>query len=237
MASAKQAHDVDVPAGAELVVVAGQPALDPDDAVDAERAGQFVLDLLGRPVGVAALSELHGPGDQDRPAPLTWMPPPSLTIDEAITADPGLAAHPLRDRGVVVPGGPVQRPHPLNTQSTPASEPAGRDEGGSDVAHPGVVQTAPRAIVDAVAEPAPRHVDVGRVDDHGDRLEPGDGVGHRRPAAAGLVGVRLGARRACSPTDGHAIQVRSCGSHSAGMRQPAGHGSVQRVAHSGQAPR
>ena len=73
--------DVDVSAGAELVVVAGQAARQPDHPRGADGAGQLGLDLFRRPIAVAALAALDRLGDQHRAA--------AVDVDAAALVDHG----------------------------------------------------------------------------------------------------------------------------------------------------
>ncbi len=183
--------DVDVAAGAEALVVAGEAARDPDRLGGAEVGVDLRLDLLLGPVGVAALAQLHGLGEQHGAL--------AVDVDAAALVDqaggealrPGEVDHLLGDVLVVLPAGPLL--------CAPAVEhPVGRrqfalavgEEGGADVAHPGVVQ---RALDDQYlgGEVALGVVLLAAVHHHGHRLEPDDGVGDGGPGLAGGVQLPL----------------------------------------------
>ena len=62
----ERGDDVHVPARAELVVVAREPALEPDHALGADRAGELGFHLGLVPIPIAIRVELDGAGDQHR---------------------------------------------------------------------------------------------------------------------------------------------------------------------------
>ena len=75
--------DVDVPAGAELLGVPRQSAGKPDDVLGADRAREFGLDVPPRPgPGLRTGSSCTVSVTSTVPRPSTWIPPPSLTIDD-----------------------------------------------------------------------------------------------------------------------------------------------------------
>ena len=61
----KAGDDVDVPASAKLVVIAGQTAADPNRLGCSEFGVQFCLDFFATPLGVATLASLDSLGQQD----------------------------------------------------------------------------------------------------------------------------------------------------------------------------
>ncbi len=185
----ERGDDVDVAAGAELVVVAGESARQPDRLGGAEVGVQLGLDLLAGPVGVAALAELDGVGDQD--GALAVDVDAAALVDQSggEAPDAGQFGDVLGDVLVVVPAGPGLRApaveHPVRGgQSAGAVD----QEGRADVTHPGVVQ---RALDDLHlgGDVAAGGLGLAGVDDQGDRLVADDRVGDLGPGAAG--GVQL----------------------------------------------
>ena len=126
------------------------------------------------------------------PRPSTWIPPPSLTIDDGTGSRTGPPGDGRADRPVAIPGGPllfapaVERPVD-GTEAVVLVE----DERGSDVAHPGVVEGS-LDHVDVRGQVLPGDVPIRRIDDHGDRFEFGDRVGDGRPRGPRLVRVVRG---------------------------------------------
>ncbi len=181
--------DVDVAAGAEALVVAGQAARHPDRLRGAEVGVDLGLDLLLGPVRVAALAELHGLGEQHRALAVDVDAAALVDQSGGEAADVGQGDDLLGDVLVVLPTGPLL--------GAPAVEdPVGGgeaalavgQEGRADVAHPGVVQR-PFDDLDLGGEVAAGVLGLAGVDDQGDRLVADDGVGHGRPGLAG--GVQL----------------------------------------------
>ena len=62
---AKSGDNVDVSAGAKLVIVASESALKPHHTASADRVKELALDIVFRPAGVSTRIELHGLCDEN----------------------------------------------------------------------------------------------------------------------------------------------------------------------------
>jgi len=228
----ERGDDVDVAARAELAVVAGQSAGQPDDLRDPQQAGELRLDVGLRGGGVALRVELDGFGGQGRAGPVDVEAP--ALVDERrgeqwCFGEPGDGA---ADVAVAPPAGPLLLA-PSVEDPVDGGHVAGvvMDEGGADVAHPGIVE-GEFDDVDGSAEMALGGLPGGRVDHHGDRGEAGHGAGDVGPAGAGGLGVGLGvAQRVAGGGEGHpdAVLCRRLGGHREGhLRTPARRGPAGR---------
>ena len=183
---------VDVAARAEVLVVAGEAARQPDHRRGPDGAGELGLDagLVG--VRVAARVELHGLGDEHGAL--------AVDVDRAALVHEHrrheLGARGSRDEAadlaVLVPGRPLRRA-PAVEDPVDAAEHARplvvEHEGRAHVAHPVVVERR-LELLDVGREHAPGAVALDRVDDHRHGLELGHGVRDRGPGGVGLLGRR-----------------------------------------------
>ncbi len=195
--------DVDVAAGAELVVVAGEPARQPDRLGGAEEGVQLGLDLLAGPVGVPALAELDGVGDEH--GALAVDVDAAALVDQpgGEAADAGQLRDVLRDVLVLVPAGPaLGAPAVEDPVGGGQAALAVDQEGRADVAHPGVVQ---RALddVDLLGDVLAGLLGLAGVDHQGDRLVPDDRVGDGGPGLAAGVQVLRGVEGRVGGGEGH----------------------------------
>ena len=187
-------HDVDVPVRAEVVVVAGQAARQPDRVVAADRAGQLGLDAALVGVRVAARVELHRLGEQHRAL--------AVDVDAAALVDELRADRARRRRARRRSAPMLGRELPLRPgRGAPAvedpvhrAEHAGTlvvdDERRTEVTHPELVE---RRLDDLDRRPTSirrARGDLGGIDDHRDRLELGDGVRGRGPRRVALLALR-----------------------------------------------
>ena len=190
--------DVDVPAGAELVVVTGEPARQPDARRRTDGAGHLGLDVGPVQPGVAAVVELHGLGQQHGAEAVDVD---AAALVDQVGQDAG-RARPGRDErgdaGVLVPGRPVLGAPAVEDPVDGAERAVGREhEGGPDVAHPRVVERGGDDL-DVVAERLTGDRLVVGGGHHGHRLEVGHRPRHRRPTCCGPRRPRPRCRPACS---------------------------------------
>ena len=216
--SGESRDDVDVPVGAELVVVTREPAREPDRARRPERASEFSLDASLVCERVAAGVELHGLSREDR-ALAVHVNAAALVHEEG--------AHEFRAAGLGDDAADACRLLPLRPGGgAPAIEDpvdgaehawpfVVGDECRSDVAHPELVERCLEDL-DSLAEHAAGARELARVHDHRDGLEACDRVGDRRPGGVAGLALRCAvAERDPLAGEGHpgAIVRRRLGGH------------------------
>lgn len=135
--------DVDMAAGAELPVVGGQAARQPDRLGGAEVGVELGLHLLLGTAGVAVRVELDGLGEQDGALAVDVDAAALVDQRRGVAAGAGQRTDLSGDLLVEVPAGPfLGTPaveHPVGGGESTA---AAGEEGGADIAHPGVVERA-----------------------------------------------------------------------------------------------
>ena len=193
----ERGDDVDVAAGAELAVVGGQAARQPDRGARAQLGVHLGLDLLAGPAGVAARVELDGVREQDRPVAVDVEAAALLGQARRAHRGPGAAPRPCAaDPAVVLPRRPGLRApaveHPVDARAgrrRRARTSARSRAATRRRARPPAARSAGRAA------PAPPARSRGHEDRH--RFVRGDGVrdGRPRAAGAGQVGAAVLAER------------------------------------------
>ena len=217
--------DVDVAVRAELVVVAGEAARQPDRGGRADRAGELRLDARLVGVRVAAVVELHGLGQQHGAFAVDVDAAALVHEHRADQLRPDECADDPRDLGGLAPFRP-RRVAPAVERPVDRAEHAGAlvvdDERRAEVAHPELVERRLDEL-DLAAQHAARASLLGRIDHHRERLELRDGVRDRGPRGVALLGLRGGVaegRALARERHPGAIVRRGLRGHAPGHRCP-----------------
>ena len=160
------------------------------------------FDLGFARVRIAQRIQLDGFGQQNRALAVEVEAPAFIDDRRPQGLRPGQTRHFRIDQRVLAPFGPILLPPTVEVpQHRSQFTVCPANEAGPDVAHPSIVQR--RSVnIDPGVEIVAGKLDVGRVDDHADRLEGQDRVRDGGPGAAcgmrlvrRFAGVRSGRRK------------------------------------------